>query len=70
MSQLLREALAGFIGTTIKESLRVVANRMDEQTLKMVRDGSKPYEQARYTAGVADGVRLALNTIKELGKQE
>lgn len=69
MSDLLREALAGFVGKAIKEGLHRLVERLDADTIKKVRDG-KPYDEVRYAAGVSDGVQLALNTVRELGKTD
>lgn len=68
MSELLREALEGPVGKRIRDDLLSLIHRLDGETLTMIRNGNKPYGDLRYTAGVTDGVRLALNQIMELGK--
>lgn len=68
MSELLREAIHGFVGKRIHDDLTALIGSMNAATIRCVRDGTKPYEEARYKAGVADGVQHALNLIMELGQ--
>ena len=64
MSELVREALRGGVGKAVRDTLLPLIDKLDEAALKDIRDG-KPYNDVRYTLGVADGVRLALNAIFE-----
>jgi hypothetical protein len=64
MSELVREALRGDTGRYVRDALLPLVSKLDAAVVQAVRDG-KPYSDARYGAGVADGVRLALNAIFE-----
>lgn len=65
---LVREALIGRPGKIIRDGLLELIAKLDASTMATIRNDEKSYDQARYAAGVSDGVRLALNSIMELGK--
>ena len=68
MSELLREAVQGPVGKRIQEDLDALHTSLNEAVLRSVRDDTKSYHETRYTLGVADGVRIALNHIMGLGQ--
>lgn len=68
MGELLREVINGHAGVRIRDDLLALIVRLDKSALQSIRDGTKSYDKARYDVGLADGVRLALNLVMELGK--
>ena len=66
MSELVREVLNGHVGQAIRSELQTQIALLDEEVVICARKGNLPYEQIRYSVGVADGVRRALDIIKNL----
>ena len=70
MSELLREVLDGFTGKAIRDELLLLIKQLDEAALQSARISSQPYTDVRYRVGCADGVRVALKTIMDLGSKK
>lgn len=70
MSTMIQEVLRGEPGKVIREVLQGLIVQLDEATLRDLRNGVKPYDEVRYVAGYADGMRCALNTIADLAKDK
>ena len=68
MSELMRETLNGFVGKRIRDDLLALKRSLNDATLRCIRDGTKPYDESRYKAGLAEGVQIALNHAIELGQ--
>jgi len=69
-SEMYREAIRGQTGKEIRDACLGLIEKLDKKALSVVRNGTDPYGEARYTVGVSDGVRLALNTIMEAARTE
>ena len=66
MSEIVREALMGATGKIIESRLLELASSLDKTSVTYIRNGEKSYSDVRYNVGVSDGLRLAINAIKEL----
>lgn len=67
---LVQEALSGPTGKVIRDQLLQLIGRLDDATLLAARDDKKSHDDVRYRCGIADGVRMALTTIVDLGKSK
>jgi len=67
---MIKEALRGETGKAIRETLQLLIDQLDGATLRDLRNGIKPYDEVRYVAGYADGMRCALNTIADMAKDK
>lgn len=65
--ELFREQLRGELGKRIDLDLKVQLKRRESLISDALRKGTA-YDECRYMQGLADGIELALNTIKLIGK--
>lgn len=65
---LVREFLQSPMAKPIYDALERAQRQAEEAALRAVRDGTKPFDQARYQVGIADGVGRAINLLDELRK--
>ena len=65
---LTREFLQSPMAQPIYDALARAQAQAEESALRAVRDGTKPFDQARYQVGIADGLGRAMNLLAELRK--
>jgi hypothetical protein len=64
---IVKEAIRGVVGKTIRDRLLTLIDELDKAALQSARTPSQPHTEVRYRVGVADGVRFALKDVMELG---
>jgi hypothetical protein len=67
---LTREFLQSPMAKPIFAALASAQQQAYSQALRVMRDGTKPYEQARYQTGIGDGIGRAINLLEELRKAQ